>query len=130
MLALLADALGKNGDIEEGMNTVRAALTFVQETGERYFESELYRLYGEFLLVRGEPEADVEANLQRAIDISRRQEARSLELRAAMSLARLWQSQGKQQEAYQMLATIYGWFTEGFDTTDLKEAGALLRELS
>lgn len=130
MLALLADALLNNGQIEKGMHTVNEALTIVQETGERYFESELYRLNGELLSIRGEPVSVVEANFQEAIDISRQQEARSLELRAAMSLARLWQSQGKQREARQMLAAIYGWFTEGFDTADLKEAEALLREMS
>ena len=130
MLALLADAYGESGQTKKGMDTVDEALTIVQETEERYFESELYRLHGELLLIRGEPEADVEANFQQAVAISRRQEARSLELRAAMSLARLWQSQGKQKEAYRMLDAIFGWFTEGFDTADLKEAEALLRELS
>ena len=99
MLALLTDAYGKNGQIRKGLDTAGEALIIVQETGERYFESELYRLHGELLLRRGEPQADVEANFQRAIEISRWQEARSLELRAAMSLARLWQSQGKQKEA-------------------------------
>lgn len=130
MMALLAEALLKNGQIEEGIHTVREALTIVQETGERYFESELTRLHGALLLAGGEPVAVVEAHFQEAIDISRRQEARSLQLRAAMSLARLWQSQGEQEEAYQLLDGIYGWFTEGFDTTDLKEVASLLREWS
>ncbi|HZD09894.1 MAG TPA: hypothetical protein VE553_01020 [Candidatus Binatia bacterium] len=130
MLALLAEVLGKNRQIEKGLHTIGEALTIVEEMGERYFESELYRLRGELLLIRGEPAARVEADFQQAMAISRRQDARSLELRAAMSLARLWQSQGKQREAHQMLAAIYGWFTEGFSTADLKEAGALLRALS
>ena len=77
----------------------------------------------------GTPQAEAEAWLQRALDVARRQEAKSLELRAAMSLARLWQQQGKRQEAYDLLVPIYGWFTEGFDTTDLQEAQALLAVL-
>ena len=74
----------------------------------------------------GTPQAEAEAWLQRALEVARRQEAKSLELRAAMSLARLWQQQGKRAEAYALLAPIYGWFTEGFDTADLQEAKALL----
>ena len=77
----------------------------------------------------GTPQAEAEAWLQRALDVARRQEAKSLELRAAMSLSRLWQQQGKQAEARALLAPIYGWFTEGFDTADLQEAKALLEEL-
>ena len=77
----------------------------------------------------GTPPAEAEAWLQRALDVARRQEAKSLELRAAMSLARLWQQQGKRQDAYDHLAPVYGWFTEGFDTADLQEARALLEEL-
>jgi predicted ATPase len=84
------------------------------------------------LLLRqtGTPQAEAEAWLQRALDVARRQEAKSLELRAAMSLSRLWQQQGKRQEAYDLLAPIYHWFTEGFDTADLQDARALLAELS
>jgi predicted ATPase len=83
------------------------------------------------LLLRqpGTPQAEAEAWLQRALDVARRQEAKALELRAAMSLSRLWQKQGKQTEARELLAPIYGWFTEGFDTVDLQEAKALLDEL-
>jgi predicted ATPase len=84
------------------------------------------------LLLRqpGTPQAEAEAWLQRALDVARRQQAKSWEVRAAMSLARLWQQQGKRAEAHELLAPIYGWFTEGFDTTDLQEAKALLAELS
>ena len=78
----------------------------------------------------GRPQAEAEAWLQRALDVARRQEAKSLELRAAMSLSRLWQQQGKRAEAYELLAPSYGWFTEGFDTADLQEASALLEELA
>jgi predicted ATPase len=94
-------------------------------------EAELSRLKGEFLLVRSaEDHREVESSFQQAFQIARRQQAKSLELRAAMSLARLWQRQGQRAEARQLLAEIYGWFTEGFDTADLKEAKALLQELS
>ena len=87
---------------------------------------------GRCVLLRqpGTPQAEAEAWLQRARDVARRQEAKSLELRAAMSLSRLWQQQGKQIEAHALLAPIYGWFTEGFDTADLQEAKALLEQLS
>jgi predicted ATPase len=106
------------------------ALTIAHNTGERFWEAELHRRKGELLLkqaVRGEPEA--EACFHQALDVARRQEAKSLELRAAMSLARLRQQQGKHAEAYDLLAPIYGWFTEGFDTADLKDAKALLDAL-
>ncbi len=89
------------------------------------------RLRGVLLLRQpGTPQAEAEAWFQRALDVARRQEAKSLELRAAMSLARLWQQQGKRAEAYDLLAPIYGWFTEGFDTADLQEARALLDALA
>ena len=100
-------------------------------TGERYYEAELYRLKGELLLQQaagsGERRKPV---FSQALDIARRQQAKSLELRAAMSLSRLWQRQGKRDEARELLAPIYGWFTEGFDTADLQEAKALLKALS
>src|SRR5207342_2185886 len=91
---------------------------------------EAYRLQGELLLRQATPDAaQVEASFREALDIARRQQAKSWELRAAMSLSRLWQQQGKRDEARQLLAPIYGWFTEGFDTADLQEAKALLEEL-
>ena len=118
---------------------VLEALKAVENTGERFYEAELYRLKGELIRQRGEgrgqkerkeSEAEAEVCYHRAIEVARSQQAKSLELRAAMSLSRLWQKQGKKAEARQLLAEIYGWFTEGFDTRDLKEAKALLDELS
>jgi predicted ATPase len=95
------------------------------------WEAEICRLRGVLLLRQtGTPQADAEACFRQALDVARRQEARSLELRAAMSLARLWQQQGKRAAAYELLAPIYGWFTEGFDTADLQEAKALLVALA
>ena len=100
----------------------------VDSTGERYWEVELHRLKGTLLLTRSaEPQA--EACFRQALDVARRQHAKSLELRAAMSLARLWQRQGKGAEAHELLAPVYGWFTEWFDTPDLQEARALLEGL-
>jgi hypothetical protein len=96
-----------------------------------WWAAEIQRLRGVLLLRQpGTPQAEAEAWLQRALDVARRQEAKSLELRAAMSLGRLWQQQGKRTEAYDLLAPVYGWFTEGFDTADLQEARALLEELA
>ncbi len=129
--ALLAEAYGKAGQAEEGLNVVTEAITKARKTGNCFYESELHRLKGELLLEQAVPAVqDAEACFQKAIDLSRRQSAKSLELRAAMSLSRLWQNQGKTREARKMLAEIYGWFTEGFDTADLKQAKALLEELS
>jgi predicted ATPase len=102
----------------------------VEQQEERWWEAEIYRLRGVLLLRQPEtPPAEAEVWLQRALDVARRQEAKSLELRAAMSLSRLWQQQGKRAEAYALLAPVYHWFTEGFDTADLQEAKALLEEL-
>ena len=107
------------------------ALAIVDKTGECWCEAELYRLQGILLLTRsGEPYAEAETCLQQALALARRQQAKSWELRAAMSLSRLWQRQGKRAEAYELLAPIYGWFTEGFDTADLQEARVLLEELT
>jgi predicted ATPase len=145
-LALLAQVQGKAELIVEGLSTLAEALTMVDKNGERLYEAELYRLKGELTLqlfqVSGSkfqainpqfltpnPRAEAEACFQKAIDVARRQRAKSLELRAVMSLSRLWQQQGKKDEAQQMLAETYGWFTEGFDTRDLQEAKALLKEL-
>jgi predicted ATPase len=102
-----------------------------------FYKAELYRVKGELTLARSRVQSlgssvqkEVEECFRKAIEIARKQEAKSLELRAVMSLARLWQQQGKKEEARQMLAEIYNWFTEGFDTADLKDAKALLEELS
>src|SRR4029450_8451412 len=135
MLALQAEAYGHAAQGEEGLCAVAEALSAVHTTGERWWEAELHRLQGELLLIQGtdrgdspagptEPSlvAEAESCLQRALDVARRQQAKSFELRTAMSLSRLWQHQGKQAEASELLAPIYGWFTEGFDTADLQEA--------
>jgi DNA-binding SARP family transcriptional activator/predicted ATPase len=128
-LGALAAAQAKAGSPQEGLATLSEALDLVEQTGERCWEEELHRLRGVLLLMQGN-EADAEASLQHAIEIARRQQARSWELRATTSLSRLWQKQGRVGEAREMLAEIYGWFTEGFDTPDLQEAKALLDELS
>jgi TOMM system kinase/cyclase fusion protein len=130
-LAQLAEAYGKVGQVDEGRRVLGEALAVVHNTGRRFYEAELYRLKGELLLARSAAHrAEAEACFQRALDVARRQQAKSLELRAAMSLSRLWQQQGKRTEAYELLAPIYGWFTEGFDTADLQEAKALLETLA
>jgi predicted ATPase len=129
-LALLAEAYGARGQPEEGLRVLAEALAAVEKTEERFYEAELYRLRGELVRMRSVAHhAEAEAWFRQALDVARRQQAKSLELRAAMSLSRLWQQQGKRQEAYDLLAPIYGWFTEGFDTADLQEARALLHEL-
>ena len=97
--------------------------------GGRWWEPELYRLRGELLLHVTAQQEEAEACLQQALAVARRQQAKSLELRAALSLSRLWQQQGKRAEVYELLAPIYGWFTEGFDMTDLQDAQVLLEEL-
>jgi class 3 adenylate cyclase/predicted ATPase len=129
-LSMLAEVHSIMGQPEAGLTALREALALVEKTGERYYEAELHRLQGELLLLHAAPEvAHAEACFQHALAVARCQEAKSLELRAAMSLARLWQQQGKRAEARELLAPIYGWFTEGFDTADLQEAQALLEEL-
>jgi predicted ATPase len=128
-LCSLAEAQAKAGHPEEGLITLAGALALVEETDERHWEAELYRLKGELLLAQGN-DAQAEASLEKAIQVAQHQQAKSWELRATVSLARLWQKQGRIDEARQMLAEIYGWFTEGFDTLDLQEARALLEELS
>src|SRR5262249_36022780 len=129
-LALLAEAYGRAGQAEEGLRLLAEALAHVDTTGERYYAAEVYRLKGELLLRQAIPdEAQAETCWHQALDIARHQQTRSWELRAATSVARLWQQQGKRAEAYALLAPVYGWFTEGFDTADLQEARALLEEL-
>jgi predicted ATPase len=129
-LTLLAEAYGTIGAPEVGIGLLTEALTLVDTTGERWCESELYRLRGALLLQQSsDDQADAESYFQQAISTARQQQAKSWELRAAMSLARLWQQQGKRDEARQVLGDVYGWFTEGFDTADLQDAKALLEEL-
>jgi predicted ATPase len=130
-LALLAEASGRVGQAGEGLPLLAEALALVHKNGERWWEAELHRLKGELLLILSpENQVDAEACFRQALDIARRQQAKSLELRAAMSLGRLWQRQDKRDEARELLTEIYGWFTEGFDTADLQEAKALLEELA
>ena len=132
---------------KKGLAVYDKAMEILQMYDERYCEAELYRLKGELLLLKAEDaksktgklkkgkekindiEEEAESLFQKALEVSRKQQAKSLELRATMSLARLWQKQGKKEEARKQLAEIYGWFTEGFDTMDLKEAKALLEDL-
>jgi predicted ATPase len=127
--ALLVEAYGAGGQTEEGLDMVAQALALVEKTGFRFYEAELLRLQGELLLRRTSADGpQAETCLHRALDLARSQQAKSLELRAAMSLSRFWQQKGKKNEAYRLLRKIYGWFTEGFDTPDLQEARALLEE--
>jgi predicted ATPase len=152
-LGHLAELQSRAGKPEVGLPLVDQALTFVEKSGERYYEAELYRLKGELLLaqeVKSQPskaknqksenlnpnsqipgpELGAEAYFCKAINIARHQKAKSWELRASISIVRLWQSQGKQEEAHNLLANIYGWFTEGFETVDLKQARELLASWS
>jgi predicted ATPase len=129
-LVLLAEAAGHAGQVEDGLRLLAEALTVLETIGRDDLLAEAYRLQGELLLRQTTPDvAQAEACFQQALAIAQRQQAKSWELRAAMSLSRLWQHQGKRQAAYDLLAPIYGWFTEGFDTADLQEAKALLEEL-
>jgi predicted ATPase len=130
-LGLLAEVYGGAGQPTEGLRTLAEAIAVMYQHGLYGFEANLHWLKGELLLAQlpgSAPEA--ETCFQQALDVARRQEAKSLELRAAMSLARLWQRQGKRQKAHDLLAPVYGWFTEGFDTADLQEAKSLLDTLA
>jgi DNA-binding SARP family transcriptional activator len=130
-LANFAEACRNAGQAEEGLDVVAEALALVEETGERHFEADLYLRKGELLLMLGDDDQiTAEANdcLRQAVEIARRQKAKSWELRAVMILCRLWQRQGKREEARQLLAEMYSWFTEGFETLDLQKARSLLEE--
>jgi predicted ATPase len=130
-LALLAEASAQVGQTEERLTRLAEALAVTNDTGERRWEAELYRLQGELLLARAaEQHTEAETCFRQALDVARQQQAKTWELRAAMSLSRLWQRQGKRAEARALLAEVYGWFTEGFNTADLQEAKALLAVLS
>ena len=130
-LALLAETSEQMGQREAGLTLLAEALAVTNDTGEQRWEAELHRLNGELLLA-GSAEHHVEAEtcFRQALNVTRRQQAKSWELRAAMSLSRLWQQHGKRTEARALLLPIYGWFTEGFDTADLQEAKALLDTLT
>jgi predicted ATPase len=131
LCTLLADICDHLGHPDDGLQALAEAHTLVEQHDERWWEAEIHRLRGILLLRQpGTPPAEAETCFRQALDVARRQEAKSLELRAAMSLARLWQQQGKQAESYALLAPIYSWFTEGLDTADLQEAKLLLDEWS
>jgi predicted ATPase len=130
-LGLLAKGAQDAGEGAEALSLLEAALAMVNKTGERWFEAELHRLRGQCISTHQQgPCAAAEACFQRAIDAAQEQQAKLWELRAATSLARLWRDQGKRARAHDVLAPIYGWFAEGFDTADLKGSKALLDELS
>ncbi len=129
--ALLSEGYGTLDQVEEGLEALQEGLEVMDRTGEHWWQAEVHRLKGALLLHQAVPDAaQAETCFHQALDIARQQHATSLELRAATSLARLWQAQDKRQDAYDLLAPVYNWFTEGFDTADLQEAKALLDELS
>ncbi len=131
LLTLLAETYGEARQPDTGLRLLDEARTIMDSTQERCYEAEMHRVQGALLLVQAAAQhAQAEICFQHALGIARRQQAKSWELRAAMSLARLWQQQGKRTEAYELLVPVYGWFTEGFDTVDLQEARALLEELA
>jgi predicted ATPase len=126
-LALLAETYSTMAQPEAGLTVLMEALTHVDSSGERFYEAELHRLKGALLFQQhADNQAEAETCFHHALDLARHQQAKSFELRAATSLARLWHQQGKRQEAHDLLAPVYGWFTEGFETADLQEAKALL----
>jgi predicted ATPase len=131
LCTLLAEVLAHQGHPEDGLQALAEAHTLVEQHEERYVEAEVHRLRGVLLLQQMvAQQTEAETYFHQALDVARRQEAKSLELRAAMSLSRLWQQQDKRAEARSLLAPVYSWFTEGFDTADLQEAKALLEGLA
>ena len=130
-IVLLANVYEMNHYIDEGLETIQEALNVIDKTGERWFEAELYRIKGEFLLKLPTPSlSQAEGAFQQALTMARHQQAKLWELRAAMSLSRLWRQQGESCAAYNLLTPVYEWFTEGFDMADLKQAKSLLATLS
>ena len=128
-LTLLAEAYSIAGQTQEGLKRLRQAVDLAEKNSDNWYQAETYRLMGELTLRSGDAGAG-EDYFHQALDISRRQKARTLELRATVSLARLWQQQSKQEKAHTLLVDIFNWFTEGFDTVDLKAARELMDELS
>jgi predicted ATPase len=126
-LSYLARAYADLGNFDDAWRCIVEAMTAVETTKERWYEAEINRIAGEIALLLPDP-ARAREYFERALVVARHQQAKSWELRASMSLARLWRDQGKVQEARDLLAPVYSWFTEGFDTRDLKEAKALLEE--
>ena len=130
-VSYLAKAHAELGKFVDAWRCIGEATRAVETTKETMFEAELYRIAGEIALKSPQPDvAKAEAYFERALTIARSQQAKSWELRTSMSMARLWRDQGKRQQAHDLLAPVYGWFTEGFDTLDLKEAKALLEQLT
>jgi predicted ATPase len=130
-LATLAEVYSRVGEPQAGLQVLDEAVTLMATTEMRWWEAEVSRLQGALLLHLPSPEvSQAEAAFRRALDVARRQQEKALELRAALSLSRLWQEQGKRTEARELLAPIYAWFTEGFDTADLQEAQRLLEKLA
>jgi predicted ATPase len=130
-LSYLAGAHAELCQFNEAWHCIGEAMTMVQTTNESWYEAEANRVAGEIARKSPEPEpSKAQAYFERALAVAREQQARSWELRAAMSIARLWRDQGKMRQARELLAPIYGWFTEGFDTRDLKDAKVLLEELA
>ena len=129
-LPYLARAYAELGQFDDAWRCIGEAMTAIETTNEKWCEADIHRMAGEIALMSPEPDAaKAEAYFERALAVAREQQAKSWELRAAMSMARLWRDQGKPDQARELLAPVYGWFTEGFDTLDLKEAKALLDEL-
>jgi predicted ATPase len=129
LLSYLARASAELGEFDDAWRNIREAMTTVETTKERWFEAEIDRVAGEIALTEQDA-AKAEAYFEHSLTVAREQHAKSFELRATMSMARLWREQGKRDEARDLLALVYGWFTEGFDTVDLKQAKALLDQLS
>ena len=127
----LAMAYAQIGQTDDARHCIDDAIDKVARSKEKWCEAEVHRIAGEIALGSPQPEdAKAETYFERALAVARQQQAKSWELRAAMSMARLWRSHGKSQQARELLAPVYGWFAEGFDTLDLKEAKALLAELA
>jgi predicted ATPase len=130
-VSYLAAAHAELGQFDDARRCMGEAMDILKTAKERWFEAEANRIAGDIALRSPAPDiAKAEAYFERALAVARQQQAKSWELRAAMSMARLWRDQGKPQQARELLAPVYGWFTEGFDTLDLKEAKALLDELA
>ena len=131
MRVTLAETCGKNGRVEEGLDLVTTGLVTAEQTGLRMAEAELHRVKGELLMLKdADNAAEAERSFRTAIEVARRQSARPFELRATISLAHLLRETNRRDEGRAMLTEIYNWFTEGFDTPDMKDAKALLDELS
>ena len=127
----MAKACGDLGQFDKALSYIDQAIRRVETTKEKWYEAEVHRIAGEIALMSPERDAaKAEAYFERSLEIAREQQAKSWELRATMSMARLWRDQGKRNEARKLLAPVYGWFTEGFETLDLNQAKALLDELT